>query len=187
MTLADLRLLALQQYGLEPEDLPDVQPGLDIYLNEGYHNMESRAYKQRVTETFAVEEGSIPFTALKRLPTRILDARREDGVPVLAWVDEEKRCVLTTLQEGTVTLRYRYLSRALEDPDDSPALPAIAHQALADWATWRLYTNGNPQKQNRGQSFRARYEEVLRTVRAMGSQEPGYGQMHGLYRDYPIV
>lgn len=52
----------------------------------------------------------------------------------------------------------------LEADADVPNLPAWIHQALADWATWMVYRNGNPQKQNRGYAFRASFDETLQRV-----------------------
>lgn len=48
----------------------------------------------------------------------------------------------------------------LENDDDSPNLPLWTHRAICDWATWLIYRNGNPQKQNRGMAFRESFEEV---------------------------
>lgn len=49
----------------------------------------------------------------------------------------------------------------LTDDTDVPATPEWTHRYLADWATWLVYRNGNPQKQNRGMAFRASFEEML--------------------------
>lgn len=43
---------------------------------------------------------------------------------------------------------------------DTPALPEWMHRALADYATWMVYRNGNPQKQQRGYVFRNAFESV---------------------------
>ena len=49
----------------------------------------------------------------------------------------------------------------LEIDPDEPELPEWTHIALADWATWLIYRNGNPQKQQRGMAFRNAFEEML--------------------------
>ena len=49
----------------------------------------------------------------------------------------------------------------LEEDDDEPNLPEWTHRAIVDWATWLVYRNGNPQKQQRGYAFRNSFEEVL--------------------------
>ena len=49
----------------------------------------------------------------------------------------------------------------LTDDMDEPALPVRFHPAIADWATWLVYRNGNPQKQQRGIPFRNAFEEML--------------------------
>lgn len=52
----------------------------------------------------------------------------------------------------------------LEDNEDVPNLPVWTHRALCDWATWLVYRNGNPQKQNRGLAFKSAFEEVLAKI-----------------------
>ena len=42
----------------------------------------------------------------------------------------------------------------LENDSDTPKLPEWIHRYIADWATWMIYRNGNPQKQNRGTAFK---------------------------------
>ena len=187
MTLDELRRRAVEQFGLEAEDIAETQPNLDGYINEGYRDMQLRAYKPRLTvEHVTAQDGRVPFSALRFTPLSVPTASMGSEA-LAAWVDEETQCIRVpeAQEEQEFTLRYRYLFRVLEDGEDRPRVPEWTHSALADWATWRMYTNGNPQKQNRGQAFRARYEEVLRQIKAMGAQEPGYGQMHGLYANPP--
>lgn len=49
-----------------------------------------------------------------------------------------------------------------------PLLPEWTHRALADWATWLVYRNGNPNKQTRGYQFKVAFENVLAKVRSEG-------------------
>ena len=56
----------------------------------------------------------------------------------------------------------------LEYDSDEPALPEWTHRALCDWATWLIYRNGNPQKQQRGMAYRAAFEEVLSKIAGEG-------------------
>ena len=57
---------------------------------------------------------------------------------------------------------------AMKNDADVPLLPEWTHNAIADWATWLVYRNGNPQKQSRGMQYRYAFEEVLARVRASG-------------------
>lgn len=58
----------------------------------------------------------------------------------------------------------------LSDDDDEPNIPAWTHRYIADWATWLIYRNGNPQKQNRGMAYRAAFEEMLAKLADMGGK-----------------
>lgn len=49
----------------------------------------------------------------------------------------------------------------LVEDTDEPNLPKWVHRYIADWATWLVYRNGNPQKQNRGMAYRYAFEEIL--------------------------
>ena len=42
-----------------------------------------------------------------------------------------------------------------------PQLPEWLHRYICDWATWLVYRNGNPQKQQRGMAYRYAFEEAL--------------------------
>lgn len=56
----------------------------------------------------------------------------------------------------------------LRHDKSSPELPQWAHRALADFATWMVYRNGSPQKQNRGYVFKKAFEETECRLRASG-------------------
>ena len=52
----------------------------------------------------------------------------------------------------------------LEIDSDVPVLPEWTHRALADWATWLIYRNGNPQKQQRGIAYRSAFYDVMSRI-----------------------
>ena len=58
----------------------------------------------------------------------------------------------------------------LDEDDDVPNLPEWIHRYIADWATWLIYRNGNPQKQNRGMAYRAAFEELLTKISGAGGK-----------------
>lgn len=51
---------------------------------------------------------------------------------------------------------------------DIPAVPSEVHAAIADWATWLLYRNGNSSKQNRGLAFKDAAEKALGRIKRGG-------------------
>lgn len=59
----------------------------------------------------------------------------------------------------------------LEIDPDEPELPEWTHRALADWATWLVYRNGNPQKQQRGYAFRESFERILSKIADEGGED----------------
>ena len=59
----------------------------------------------------------------------------------------------------------------LEMDMDEPALPEWTHRALVDYATWLVYRNGNPQKQQRGMAYLNGFNEVLAKIADEGGAE----------------
>ena len=83
------------------------------------------------------------------------------------------------INEGYDRLAYAYAGIHLENSSEypplasdleAPLLPEWTHHALVDWATWLVYRNGNPQKQNRGYPYRAAFEEILGKITAEGGK-----------------
>jgi hypothetical protein len=58
----------------------------------------------------------------------------------------------------------------LAEDEDVPKLPVWMHRYLADWATWLIYRNGNPQKQNRGMAYRNSFYELLSKLSDAGGK-----------------
>ena len=59
----------------------------------------------------------------------------------------------------------------LEMDMDEPALPEWTHRALVDYATWLVYRNGNPQKQQRGMAYLNGFNEVLAKIADEGGAD----------------
>ncbi len=71
----------------------------------------------------------------------------------------------------------------LEDDDDSPQTPEWTHRALCDWATWLMYRNGNPQKQQRGLYYREAFLDVISRILGEGGAD-GYDSDTGELKQY---
>ena len=52
----------------------------------------------------------------------------------------------------------------LDADTDVPNTPDWTHRFIADWATWLVYRNGNPQKQQRGYAYREAFLAMLATI-----------------------
>ena len=57
---------------------------------------------------------------------------------------------------------------SLAEDVDEPNLPEWTHKGVADWATWLVYKNGNPNKQQRGMAFRYSADEILKQIALNG-------------------
>lgn len=78
----------------------------------------------------------------------------------------------------------------LAEDSDTPNLPEWTHRALCDWATWLVYRNGNPQKQQRGLYFRSAFEDVLSRIAdeggAAGLNEDGTQKQYNRFINIPV-
>lgn len=78
----------------------------------------------------------------------------------------------------------------LEDDSDEPNLPEWTHRALCDWATWLMYRNGNPQKQQRGMAYRSAFYEILSQIAdeggASGLNDDGTNVQYKNFRNIPV-
>ena len=54
---------------------------------------------------------------------------------------------------------------------DTPLVPEWTHRARCDWATWLIYRNGNPQKQNRGRAYYESFMAVLSQIADEGGKD----------------
>ena len=106
MTLEDIRSHVMFQTNNDADDLPDFQPHLERYINEGYDLLVESYAGQHVSEVSA------------------------DYTP-------------------------------LSNKRDEPNLPEYAHRALADYATYMIYRNGNAVKQNRGSLYYSMFMGVM--------------------------
>lgn len=59
---------------------------------------------------------------------------------------------------------------ALVEDSDEPNLPEWIHRYIADWATWLIYRNGNPQKQNRGLAYWQAFMDLLSRIADAGGK-----------------
>ena len=60
---------------------------------------------------------------------------------------------------------------SLAEDSDVPNVPEWTHRYLADWATWLVYRNGNPQKQQRGYAFRETFLQMLTVLSREGGED----------------
>lgn len=61
----------------------------------------------------------------------------------------------------------------LRNDKSSPETPDWTHRAIADWATWLIYRNGNAAKQQRGFQYRSSAESIFSVVRSMTDAQKG--------------
>lgn len=69
----------------------------------------------------------------------------------------------------------------LEEDEDVPLTPEWTHRYLCDWATWLIYRNGNPQKQQRGMAFREAFLDCLSRIQNECGKN---GELNGIAKKF---
>lgn len=79
----------------------------------------------------------------------------------------------------------------LVNDEDVPMVPEWTHRALCDWATWLMYRNGNPQKQQRGRAYYENFMMILSQLADEGGAagidpETGANIQFKKFRNIPV-
>jgi hypothetical protein len=79
---------------------------------------------------------------------------------------------------------------ALLEEEDEPNLPEWMHRYITDWATWLVYRNGNPQKQQRGRAYYESFMWLLSRIADSGGKagldENGNPMKYRNFRNIPV-
>lgn len=101
------------------------------------------------------------------------------------YVNEGYDRLVSAWNKGHVTDDNR-----LEMDMDEPELPLWIHRALVDYATWLIYRNGNPQKQQRGMTYLNNFQQILSKILdeggAAGLNEDGTQVRYNKFRNIPV-
>ena len=113
--------------------------------------------------------GEIKEAALFQTSNDVEDI--DDFRPVLSvYIDEAyDQLVFAWAQQHPSDYNHHY--PLLKEREDVPRLPDWTHQALADWASYRILSSGNVGKQNRAGVFRGRFDEILRKIAYEGGRQ----------------
>ena len=101
------------------------------------------------------------------------------------YVNEGYDRLVSAWNKGHITQDNR-----LEMDMDEPELPEWTHRALVDYATWLIYRNGNPQKQQRGMTYLNNFQQTLSKILdeggAAGLNEDGTQVRYNKFRNIPV-
>ena len=101
------------------------------------------------------------------------------------YVNEGYDRLVSAWNKGHVTEDNR-----LEMDSDEPEIPLWTHRALVDYATWLIYRNGNPQKQQRGMAYLNAFNQILSKILdeggAAGLNEDGTQVRYNKFRNIPV-
>lgn len=169
MTRAEIRERALQQAGEQESALGEMADVVNQYLAEAQQAMYPGGICREIEAT--VEEGKA------ELGESVLDVVRvENGAG-----REERRYTLAGgrlcgLRDGAYQALVLCEPEEMQADTDECPLPESVQGALADYATWRLLSNGGRVQQARGDFYRQRF--LLERQQAQRRQEMRLGARH---------
>ena len=105
----------------------------------------------------------------------------EDYAPhVDAYVNDGYDQLLYALTEYHLDETAAFYTLVTGEHDNvAPGIPAWTHPGICDYATYMLYRNGNPQKQQRGMAYYQRFMEILAKCKDLASKltvDPNTGE-----------
>ena len=120
---------------------------------------------------------------LEELKTRVIfqvNADEDD-------LDDYEPALTGYINRGYDRLLWALLEKHLPDGGfvalgavtDVPKVPEWTHGVLADFATYLVYRNGNPQKQSRGERFLQSFMEVEQQLKQLAGRIESYDDETG--------
>lgn len=180
MKLGQIIKMVMIQAGEDIEDTDEYREMIAIYINEGYRRMLEK-YQPTRTATLYAQGGRIDLAAIRGL-VRVKRVRmNESGREVRYRAEGDGTIAVGGSDETAYDVEYTYEAEELLEDTAEPKLPAGAHMALADYATWRFYSNGNIAKQQRGQFYYQRFQMELEKLKPQNQRGGGLRNFHGLY------
>lgn len=178
MTFGQLKKRVMEQAGEDVEDIAEFDGLIAGYINEGYHYVLQRAYRPRGTAALYMDEDLADTRMIRRL-LEIVEVRAQ-GKPIPFEMDGDRIHPLRDAGEE-IEVVYVHDEPDLAEDRDEPRLPAWAHSCLADYATWRFYSNGSLTRQSRAEFYKLRFMEIFFRLRPDGEYGAQVPNMHGLY------
>ena len=180
MKLGQIVKMVMTQAGEDVEDTEEYREQIIIYVNEGLRRMHERYKPTRTATLYPDEDGKISIAGIKGMD-RITMVTTQDGREC-RWEAAGEGKIAAGVGDGEgVKIRYTFEAPEMLEETDEPELPQGAHMALADYATWRFYGNGNLAKQQRGEFYYRRFLMELEKITPKGLRGAGPPNFHGLY------
>lgn len=180
MKLGQIIKMVMTQAGEDLEDIEDYRESIVIYINEGYREMMEK-YRPVRTATLYSDGGEIDLAAVRDLVRVRLVRNNESGREVRFTAGSGERIRIGGADGTAYDVEYTFEPEVLEEETQEPQIPQGAHMALADYATWRFYSNGNIAKQQRGQFYYQRFLRELDRLKPQHQRGGGLRNFHGLY------
>lgn len=180
MKLGQIIKMVMMQAGEDLEDTDEYREGIIIYINEGYRKMMDK-YQPTRTATLYTQGGQIDLAAIRGIDRVKKITNNESGREMRFAAGGNGKITVGGGDGVACDVEYTYETAALSDETSTPELPEGAHMALADYATWRFYANGNIAKQQRGQFYYQRFQMELDRLKPKTQRGGGMRNFHGLY------
>jgi len=158
MTLLDIIKLTLSQMGEDSgtSEIEEYGSLLTAYINEAYMEICGEKKQKYHEENITFSDSRADISSLTKEAAVILGVKDENSSPVYFEIVADKIFVVGA-ESGDYTVEYLYLPERLSEDTDQPDIAERECYLLADFATYRGLSLGNPSRQKRAEFFLMRY------------------------------
>lgn len=174
MTLLEIIERALINLG-EDTDADTVEEykdeyGIVGYINHAYFAVVENDWKPYKTATVTLNADSmLDFSDIPDL-REIVSIKSGEVLPVVEYGEASDKIKVYTDASSDVDVKYYYSPDALANDDDEPVFPSQYHDALSDFAAYRILITGTLTRQQRAQAFYIDYAKKRGEIREAASK-----------------
>ncbi len=172
MTLSELINQALAELD-HPADTASLnlwRTKLTLFANDAIDDL-ARTFRPWRRESATLQNGTIDLGTMSRPVSKLLGVERK-GLRVPFYYGTDVQTVhLKGLEDGPVSVVYRYQPASLSAPGDEPDLPSASHPLIVLYMVARFEMHNDPQGLNHANMLLSLYERRKRRLR-MDLDEP---------------
>lgn len=175
MTLLELLRGTLEQLdrGTDAQTIEAWRDKLTRYLNDALFDLAAAAAPKR-TDTLTLTNHALALASLPKRCVKVLALSRNDRRWPFYYGGETSVLFVPNLNDGDITVTYRYTPDGMAIDTDVPDLPAQYHSALILYAVGRERAMGDSASIAAARACFELYYAIKRGIRASCGELDGY-------------
>ena len=144
--------------------------GIVGYINQAYFAIVENDWKPYKTATVTLDADSmLDFSDISDL-REIISIKSGEILPIVEYGEASDKIKVHTTPLSAVVVKYYHTTVPLASDTDEPVFPLQYHDALSDFATYRILITGSLTRQQRAQAFYIDYAKKRGEVREAASK-----------------